>query len=144
MADLTTGTGATLTMVDSDAVGVSFSGNVRSITGHTEEVDDIELGGLGITGHKEYIPGVLTEPGEFEAEFEHAPVAAMRGVGTTGTFTVTYGTGGTTTTCYIVSGTGYIKSVKQPDLTQGDVQTTTIGVKWDGKTGPTMTAAVTP
>ena len=40
MADLTTGTGATLVMS-----GVPFSGTVRSITGHTEEVEDIELGG---------------------------------------------------------------------------------------------------
>ena len=139
MADLTTGTGATLVMS-----GVTFSGNVRSITGHTEEVEDIELGGLSITGHKEYLAGVLTEPGEFEAEFEHDTDTVLPSVGTTNTITVTYGTVGSQSAGYNVTGTGYVKSVKHPDLTQGDVQVATIGFKWDGKDGPSVTAAVTP
>lgn len=135
MAD--TGHGATLTFGTT-----GYTANRRMIGGSEFELPDVEKGHLGTTGFQEYMPGDLTEPGEFEAEFEFDPGTANQvpTLGTVETITVTYpiksgqSAGGT------LAGTGYLKKFGTPELRTNTLMVAKGTVKWDGVTGPTFTA----
>jgi len=123
-----TGAASTITFSSSTA-----SGNARLIGGHTEELGKVEINSLGLTGHKEYIPGDLIDPGEFDVEFEFDSAVVPPGIGTVETITVTYPDGTDN-----IAGTGFIRAIKMPDLQNEELQVAVLTCAWDGKTGPTF------
>lgn len=129
MAD--TGTGATLTLATTGAVGA-----IRSMTLPEVVVDDIETSDLSTTGQKTYIAADLAEPGELSVEvLFDATSNSLETFGTSETVTVTFPihTSGNTTNATL-AGTGYVKGQKFPDMQIGELQVYTLTIKYDGIT----------
>lgn len=109
--------------------------------GQTEQtIPDINKSALATTEFEEYMPGDLTEPGEFECEFQYDP-NLRPSVGTVETITITYPVPAGLTNGATMSGTGYIKKRVLPELKNNTLMLGKLGVKWDGVTGPTFTNA---
>jgi|SRR6056297_485492 len=135
MAD--TGHGATLTLATTGAVGA-----IRSMTLPEIVMEKIETTVLGTTDFMEYMPGDLSDPGEltatilFDAEDDDLP---SRGVAETVTVTFPVHTSGNTTNATL-AGTGFITSVKMPDMATNELQVMELTIAFDGLTGPAFTA----
>jgi len=132
MAD--TGNGTTLTLSSTGAVG-----NVRRITGNEETLGKIGVSHLGTTGHNEYIPGDLSEPGEVTFEVELDPTTAKPGLGTVETATVTFPLGSGGSTAANTAGTGFLTKVSEPTFENETLMVRELTFAFDGKTGPTHT-----
>ena len=104
-------------------------------TSPVEEINDVDATHFGVTGHREYIPGQLMDPGEVTIRYlyegNRPPVAALD------TITITFKDNGT------LVGTGYFKSFGVDGDTGDDgPQEAEFTFRFDGKTGPTVTPPV--
>lgn len=135
-AAVDTGHGATLTLSTS-----ALSFNWTSIDLGEETIDDIATSHLGSTGYKEYVPGDLKEGGSITIPFQFDNEAALPGLGTVETATVTFPLASGQTTAATLAGTGYLKRLKRPNLQTDTLQDGELVFMWDGGTGPAFTAA---
>ena len=134
MAD--TGNSATIVFATT-----GFVANFHLLGGAEHEIEVIEDSHLGTTTYKTYIPGDLDEPGEFDCEFEWQGDVSPPARGTAETITVTHPVPPTLSNGATHAGTGFIQKVKLPEMVNNELQMGSLTVKWDGKTGPTYTAA---
>lgn len=134
-----TGHGATITFATT-----AFSAAFTQIGESEETIEDIEDYDLSTTGRMTTRPSDLSSPGEFTLPFYANSASAYPVVGTVETITITYKqqTGETAPATEV--GSGYIKRVKKPQHSTGELMAGELTVKWDGKTGPTFTPATTP
>lgn len=132
-AQVDTGHGASLTL---SSTGLSF--NWTSMDLGEETIPDVDRTHLGTADYREYIPGDLKEPGEIVIPFQWDAQAAQIAVGTVETITVTFPilSGFSAAT---LSGTGYIKRVKRPNMQTDTLQDGELTIKFDGLTGPAYT-----
>jgi hypothetical protein len=130
-----TGHGSTATF---SSTALSF--NWTNIDLGTVELPEIETSYLGTTGEMTFMPGDLINGGEVTLPCQFDNEAALPALGTVETLTVTFPAGAGQTTPANLAGTGFIKSVKRPNLQTGQLQDGQIVFKFDGLTGPTFTA----
>lgn len=121
----------------------SFTAAFTGITGAERTVEDIPDHDLSTTGSETFRPSDLVNEGEFTCTFYCDSEDAYPAVGTVETITVTFAQQTGETAAATDVGTGYIKRVKKADHATGEMMTGELTVKWDGKTGPTYTAATT-
>lgn len=138
MAD--TGVGTTVSFATA-----IFNYLIRAVRQSAKEVEDIDDTDLSIDSPDEmtYIPGDNPEPGTVEIDFIWDPTEDMNDADITviDTITVTLpkeNAASAAAATYV--GTGYVKSVKPPDLARNQLNMGTLVFKFDGKTGPTYTA----
>jgi hypothetical protein len=136
MAD--TGNSATISFGTS-----TFTANYHSIGGLEETLDKIEDSHLGTSTRKTYIPGDLAEPGEIACEFEYDPDDQPPIGSAPETITITYPKPSGASAGATLAGTGFIISRKTPDLKNNELMVGEFTIAFDGKTGPTFTAATT-
>ena len=120
----------------------SLSADVNMIGEIPLEGSSIEDSGLGNDGFKSYIPGDLVDPGKQDFELNFNNKTALPLLHVPGLITITWPlrTGDTTAATYI--GTGFLYKATLPQLKNGVLQTSKIGVQWDGKaTLPAFTPA---
>lgn len=134
-----TGNGATLTFAST-----SFAVLVKKISGWEETIEKLDVTNLASTGRKRYISSDLKEPPEITYDFYWDTTKDMPTIGgapetITVTFPVRANGGETNGATY--AGTGFIKSIKWPDLENGSVQMGSLTVCYDGTTGPTYSKA---
>jgi len=110
----------------------SFSANVTSIGGTEQTVPSVNTSHLGTTTQETYIKGDLTEPGEFEIEFQwdpafttFPPISAVAE-----TITITFQTTGGGT----LAGTGFMTAVTGPTAANNELLMGSATIKWDGQT----------
>jgi len=135
MAD--TGQGASVTLATTGSVGA-----VRSITLPEFVIEALEDHDLSTTGFKTKIPTDLADPGEVTLEilWDNSVNTEVPSIGVAETVTVTWPiVTSTNTTAGKLEGTGFISSVKLPDMNTGELQVATITVMFDGKTDPAFT-----
>lgn len=133
-----TGHGGTLAFsAGIDAYAVPF----RKIGAVEQELDKVESSDLSNSECKSYLPGDVSEPGEFEVEFAFdtaKPLADM----SVGTITITLPLATGQATAGSLAGTGFIKKrTALPEFVTNGLQIGKLTVKFDGKTGPTLTKA---
>lgn len=133
-----TGQGASITLSTS-ALTYKWR-KIGKVDNTREKVEDTDLSNAT---YKSYLPGDLAEPGEFEVEFCFNPVATLPSpvaVAETVTITGPIPVGGTSAAS--LTGTGFITSItRSPEFTTNGLQIGTMKIAFDGKTGPTNTAA---
>lgn len=130
-----TGNGATV------AFGTTgFTARYTGLGQIEQEVPDINKSALITTEFEEYMPGDLAEPGEFECEFQYDPNEQPT-LRTVETITVTYPVPAGLTNGATLSGSGYVKKRRLPELKNNQLMLGALTVKWDGVTGPTFTDA---
>ena len=129
-----TGHGASLTFGTS-AYSFSWTSITQSeIT--REEVNDTHLGSTSVT----YRPGDLTDFGTFQCNFLwDQDVAEPRPSTTTAgeTITITYPIAPGNSSATTKAGTGFVTSVKPPDLSTNEMQVGTLTIRWSA--APTVT-----
>lgn len=133
-----TGHGATLTLSTN-----SGSYKIRAIPKNLEEsLPVVDISHLGTTGPRETMPGDLTELGEIEVDILFEAVTGMPSIGTVETATITFPLQSTgATTAANIAGTAFIRMRAFPSLQTNGEMLAKIGIKYDGATGPTFTAA---
>lgn len=129
-----TGHGAAVTLTNP-----AISYNVVSIDDAEASVTDIKKTHLGSTTSHEYEPGDLVEEGEVSFVCQMDANEALPRPRAKGTCTITYPLADGGTTQGTKAGSGYIKSVKSPNLVTDTIQEVTIVFKWDGGTPPAFT-----
>lgn len=117
-----------------------FTGKFTQLDPGEISIGDIEDSNLSTSGEKTYRAEDLSEPGELSGTVQFSSDVAIPGLGAAETVTVTFPQTTGLTTAATYAGTGYIKRFKLPTLENNVLQVAEIGVKWDGKTGPTFTA----
>lgn len=132
-----TGIGASLVF----SAGITYSGfRVQSIGAIARMVEDLEDTALDSAGFYELCPDDLEkiDPIDVTIYFDGKKAPPVKSVGTV---TITLPTQHGQATPAIISGTGYIKRREIGELTAGVRMMDSITVQFDGKTGPTYTAA---
>lgn len=132
-----TGNGATITFGTT-----SFAVLLKKINGWEETIEKLDVSSLSSTGRKRYISSDLFEPPEITYDFYWDTTKDKPTIGgAPETITVTFPvrTNGGEATGATYAGTGFIKSIKWPDLENGVVQVGSLTVAYDGTTGPTWT-----
>lgn len=127
-----TGHGASLTFSTS-----AYSYSWTSITQSEKTrpaINDTHLASTTVT----YRPGDLTDNGTFSCNFLWDQDVAEPAPGTTTeTITITYPIAPGNTTATTKAGTGFVESVKPPDLSTNEMQIGTLTVRWAA--APTVT-----
>ena len=131
-----TGLGATLT-----ALPGSWSGNCEQITLHTATIPTVPDDHLGTTVNMTKRAGDLSDPGQVVLTLQHDNETAPPVNGTTGTLTITDALASGQTTAANWSGTAIVTSVDHGGRVKNELNKLTVTLDWDGKTGPTFTAA---
>jgi len=132
MAD--TGSGATLTLATTGAVGT-----IKSMTLPEFTIDKLETSDLSTTDYKTYVKTDLAEPGELTAEIFFDGDVAVPSLGVAETVTVTFPKVIATNTAANLAGTGFITGYKMPELQTGELQMATLTIAFDGLTDPAFT-----
>lgn len=134
-----TGHGGTLAF----SAGIAaFAAPFRKIGAVEHEIEKVENTILA-SGCKRYLPGDVAEPGEFEVEYAFDATMDHPVVLTRGTITITAPTAIGQASAANLAGTGFIVSrTATPELATNGLQIGKLKVKFDGKTGPTLTVAV--
>lgn len=132
-----TGHGATLTL----SVNAG-SYKIRRIRLFKESVPVVDISYLGTSGHREVMPGDLTDIDEMEVTILFEAVTGLPAVGGLETVTTTFPlqSSGATTAANI-AGTGFVASRTWPELQTNTEMTSVVTIQMDGATGPTYTAA---
>lgn len=134
-----TGNGATFTLTTQTAIA---NYKINKISIGELSYDMIDVSHLGTTGHVEQIIGDLEKGGDITLDFHHSvyatAVTVTRSVDTA-TITFPVGPNQTTTTGATYVCSGYVTSVKLPDLENNVAQAGQIKFMPDGDTGPTYT-----
>jgi hypothetical protein len=134
-----TGNGATFTLTTQTAAA---SLKVDQIQIGEITLDMLEVSTLSTSDFKEMIASDLKNTPELTVSYVYsASATAVTCTGSVDTATVTFpiGSGQTSTTGAIFTGTGIVTSFKLPDLQNGNVMKGQIKFKFDGDTGPTYT-----
>ena len=136
-----TGNGATLTLALFDGTtAITAALDPISITLAPITAEVIDASTLATSGHREYIPGDLSDSGENTATFKWSTSATPPTLPSpAGTCTVTLPARTGETTPATVTGSGVITSFTPPSLENGVLQVGTIAWRWDGDTGPSVT-----
>lgn len=132
-----TGHGATLTLsVNTGAY------KIRRIRLFKESVPVVDISYLGTSGHRETMPGDLTDIDEMEVTILFEAVTGLPAVGGVETVTTTFPlqSSGATTAANI-AGTGFVTARTWPELQTNAEMTSVVSIQMDGATGPTYTAA---
>lgn len=135
-----TGNGATLTFSST-----TFAVALKKINGFEESVERLLTSSLATTTYNDYIPSDLKDPPEVVVDFYWDTGKDMPALGNTAeTITITYPvrTNGGEASGATYAGTGFIKSIKYPDLENGAVQMGSMTLCFNGATGPAFTKAV--
>lgn len=118
-----------------------WSGRVLSIGGHTETREAIETTYLATSGHREYMVPDVTEPGEFTIVVQYEGTVGVPTFAAAETVTVTHPLASGESTAANIAGTAFVTSRGFPSLETDTLKTCECTIKWDGLTGPTITAA---
>lgn len=132
-----TGVGATLVLSGAS----TFSGSWKSISGFRQTVDTLDDTALSSNDYYEFVPDDLLKIDPITVELygnvkETAPV-----VGAVPTVTITFPLQSGQTVAATLTGTAIITEFSQPELAIGQRLMSTLGLQFDGKTGPTFTKA---
>lgn len=131
-----TGLGATAVFTD-----IALSGlRVRSIGALPLSVDGLDDTALDSLGFYESVPDDLAKVETVEIEV-YSDLTKTVPIGTVGTLTITFPKQGVQSVGATISGTGWISKHSLPALGAGNRLITTLTFTFDGKTGPTFTAA---
>ncbi len=130
-----TGNGATIVFGTT-----GFVANYQRIGGLKFEVPDVPDSHLTTTGNETRRPGDLTELDDVEAEIQYDSDVQPT-LKTVETITITYPVPDGLSNGATMAGTGWLKMFTTSDLANNELQIATIMVAFDGKTGPTFTAA---
>ena len=130
-----TGNGATLTL------STGTTGNFEQISPGEQTATPIEDSHLGTTGNSTFRAADLYDEGEVSGTYQWSSDEAPPTPNSTVTATVTWPTPSGLSTPANKAGTAIITRVKHPELVNNELQKAEITLKWDGKTGPTYTAA---
>lgn len=115
-----------------------FSAEITSITLDPQEVEPVDVSHMGTTGFREYIFTKLTDPGGISFDMHYDPDEDLPTLGTAETITLTFATPSGGLTGANISGTGAMISHSAEAPLEG-VMTASAVIKFDGKTGPTVT-----
>jgi hypothetical protein len=139
-----TGNGATLTLAIYDGTtAITAALEITDVDLAAITVDSVDTSTLGTTGHAESIPGDLAQSGDNTANFKWLTKAKCPTLPSpAGVFTLTYPLRSGETTAATRAGTGYLTSIKDPRMANGELQVGSLAWRWDGDTGPTYTPAV--
>lgn len=120
----------------------SYTLNVLSATPSENAVNALPITTLATTGFREYIPGTIKEAGEMEIVALHDPDLEPP-IGTVDTMTLTWPLPSGQAVAGTLAGTGFVQSFQVQELNSEDDAPMTINIswKWDGLTGPTLTAS---
>jgi hypothetical protein len=130
-----TGNGAVITFGTS-----GFTADFTMVGEVAQELAKIETSHLGTVDVKEYMPGDLSEPGEFDAELEFDPEDNLPPLGTIETITITWPLSDSTNSVEAaLAGTGFIRKRSTPQLKNGELQSAKVTIAFDGLTGPAFT-----
>ena len=135
---MATGTGLGATCVFGTQGGSYL---IRSINGHKETRPKVDDSHLGTTGEATSIPGDLAELEEFDIEILFEGEEGLPTFAAAETITVTHPTATGESTPANVAGTGFVTGRKFPDMQINTLKIGIITATFDGKTGPTLTAA---
>jgi hypothetical protein len=118
---------------------------VKSITGHEETLDDLNISVLGSSVFEKFMAGDLADPGEvgFIIQFVSSTSSVLPTMGTSQTCTITLAGPTSEYTGATIAGSGYVKRRKWPDLENNRVLESPVVFRFDGVTGPTFTNAAT-
>lgn len=138
-----TGNGATLTLaLYNGTTSVTAVLEIIEITPAAITCEKIDASHLGTSGHREYLPGDLSDSAENSCTFKWLttldPISLPSPAGT---FTITLPTRSGETTPATVTGTGFATGITPPPLQNGTLQIGTISWAWNGDTGPSITKA---
>ena len=128
---------------------IAFSSGIAAFTAPFRKIGAVELtmekveSTILASTCKRYLPGDLADVGEFEVEYAFDATLVHPAVLTRGTITLTAPTATGQATPATLIGTGFIMAhTATPELTTNSLQVGKLKVKFDGKTGPTLTVAV--
>ena len=132
-----TGVGATLIF----SAGITYTGRYRSIAGLELSVESLDDTALDSTDYMEACPDDLMALAPIDIAVAWDWVDPLPPVGTKGTITLTFPLQTGQSVNATLVGSGFITSASFPDLAVGQIMDGTLQVQFDGKTGPTFTAA---
>lgn len=142
MASLGKDTGHGGTIAFSSGIA-AFAAPFRKIGAVEQELEKVDSTVLSNTACKSYLPGDVAEPGEFEVEYAFNATLDHPVVLTRGTITITAPTATGQATPANLAGTGFIMArTATPEMATNGLQIGKLKIKFDGKTGPTLTVAV--
>lgn len=119
-----------------------FTAKWRKIGAVEQELEKVEDTVLDSTS-KEYLPGDVAEPGEFEVEAAFSMGQALPALGSVQTITITAPLKTGQATAANLAGTGFLrKRTAMPELATNTLQVEKLTIAFDGKTGPAFTPAV--
>lgn len=135
-----TGHGGTLAF----SAGITaFAVPFRKIGAVEQELEKVESTDLSNAACKSYLPGDVADPGEFEVEFAFDSEEDLPDILVPGTITITAPTAAGQATPANLAGSGFIrKRTAFPEFATNGLQIGKMTVKFNGKTGPTLTPAV--
>lgn len=138
-----TGNGATMTLaIFNGTASITASLDLMEITPSAITVEKIEASTLATSGHKEYLPGDLSDSADNTATFKWMTDGVKPTLPSgAGTFTITMPARTGETTPATITGTGFLTSITPPPLSNGTLQIGTLAWAWDGDTGPSITAS---
>lgn len=143
MAAKDTGHGASITFGTS---ALAFPW--RKIGAVEQAGQKVEANYLGIVAigsdpaYAQYLPGDLTEPGEFEIEYAFDSEEDLPVMLTAETITITLPLGRGQSTAFDLEGTGFVISrTASPECATNGLQIAKMRIAFDGLTGPTPTPA---
>lgn len=113
---------------------------VRSVGAVSQSVDGLDDTALDSAGFYESVPDDLAKVESVEIEV-YTDLTKTIPIGTVGTLTITFPLQGTQSVGATISGTGWISKHSLPALAAGNRLVSTLTFTFDGKTGPTFTAA---
>lgn len=129
---IATGHGAVLLF----GTSITFVPAVISISGFEMARGDLDKSHLGSGDYREFIPGDITDPGEFTVDFFYDANSQPPFLADPETITIRLvdSSAGTVhaTTSAQVSGTGYIKSWSTPEVVTGTLMRCQVTIKWSG------------
>lgn len=132
-----TGIGGVLTF----STGITLTGlRYKSIGGFRESIDSLDDTALDSVGFYESCPDDLSKVDSISVE-AYADFKKQIPVGDVGTITITFPQLAGEATAAVLTGTGYITDATLPPLAPGQRLMTNFNFVFDGKTGPTYTAA---
>jgi hypothetical protein len=131
-------TGNTATIVFGTS---AFTAKYHEIGASEQEVPKIKDSHLGTTVKETCQPGDLYDPGEVDCEFQYVAGVNPPIGGAPETVTITYPVPTGKTTGATLAGTAFIRKRKSSSLKNNELLIGSYTLCWDGKTGPTFTAA---
>jgi len=129
----TSGTGnqATLTFT-------SYTGRIRRISGLVETLEALDDNDLSTTVYEESVVSdlITLEPQDYEIFFDPNTPPVFTGVQT---LTITWPSWSGSVTPFTLGGTAFVIQRSWGDVANNELNVGGFQVKWDGKTGPTLT-----